>query len=322
MVQRLPIVLSCDISLRIVNMGYGVDPGFPKPPEFSRIITPAAWQVLCASSPAPRTSPLTGGTILKVVTAVIEIPQGSQNKYEYDVGRRQFSLGRVLYGSMHYPVNYGCVPDTWGEDHDPLDNLVIGSTAIDPMMPVSVRLVGVFSMTGNHGPDAKLIGVVDRDPRLAHVNRLDDLAPHLLKEIAHFFSQDKVLEGLPVTVSGYHDVEDAVKIFDQACLRFQQLRDTQLVGPALFTITGLQGFQVFDSREWPTLAVEVSINSGNKAITMVPSGAQTGSREARELREGVFSSGRGVTHPCDHSYQYRHSATLGGHGCLSAKRCG
>ncbi len=156
-----------------------------------------------------------------VVRAIIEIPQGSQNKYEVDVRTGAIRLDRVLYGAMHYPANYGFLPETWGKDNDPLDIVVYGSTAIDPGVEVSVRVLGALMMQDEHGPDAKLIGVVDVDPRMSEITTLDGLGRHRLKELRHFFQEYKALQGLPVTLGNYQDVSVAEREWRQSMERWQ-----------------------------------------------------------------------------------------------------
>ncbi len=160
--------------------------------------------------------------IATIVPAIIEIPQGSQNKYEYDNETGSMRLDRVLYSAMHYPVNYGFIPDTWGEDQDPLDVLVFGSTAIHPGVEVSVRILGALLMQDEHGPDAKLVGVVDADPRYAYVKVLEELGLHRLREVRQFFSEYKTLQGLRVTVGNYQDLDTATRLLDDARKRYQK----------------------------------------------------------------------------------------------------
>ncbi len=156
-----------------------------------------------------------------VVRAIIEIPQGSPNKYEVDVRTGAIRLDRVLYGAMHYPANYGFLPETWGKDNDPLDIVVYGSTAIHPGVAVSVRVLGALMMQDEHGPDAKLIGVVDVDPRMREITTLDGLGRHRLKELRHFFQEYKALQGLPVTLGNYQEVSVAEREWREAVERWR-----------------------------------------------------------------------------------------------------
>ncbi len=157
-----------------------------------------------------------------IVQTVIEIPQGSQNKYEYNQATGLTRLDRVLYAAMHYPVNYGFIPETWTEDDDPLDVLVFGSTAIHPLVEVDVRVIGALLMKDEHGPDAKVVGVVDRDPRYNHISAVDDLGTHRLREVRHFFAKYKNLQGLTTVVGNYQNVNTAVDLITAARQRYRQ----------------------------------------------------------------------------------------------------
>ncbi|HEX4778016.1 MAG TPA: inorganic diphosphatase [Acidimicrobiia bacterium] len=128
------------------------------------------------------------------IDVVIEIPRGSRNKYEYDHEQHVIRLDRRLFTATVYPADYGFVPDTLGEDGDPLDALVLVEDPTFPGCMVTARPVGVFWMTDEKGPDAKLICVLDRDPMMDRVEELHDLPQHLLNEIEHFFDVYKELE--------------------------------------------------------------------------------------------------------------------------------
>lgn len=155
-----------------------------------------------------------------LVRAVIEIRQGSKNKYEVDVRTGAILLDRVLYVAAHYPAHYGFVPDTWGEGDELLDILVYGSTAIHPAVEVSVRLLGALMMEDEHGPDAKLIGVVDADPRMSDITALEGLGRHRLQELRQFFQKYKLLQGLRVTLGNYQEVGVAEGILKDAVDRW------------------------------------------------------------------------------------------------------
>lgn len=138
-----------------------------------------------------------------VVEVFVEIPKGSRNKYEWDHRTRRFKLDRMLFSAVQYPGDYGFVPYTWAEDGDPLDALVMLGEPTFPGCTIASRVVGVFGMTDEKGPDAKLITVPDTDPRWSHVQELEDIPRHMLDEIGHFFSIYKDLEGKSVQVEGY-----------------------------------------------------------------------------------------------------------------------
>ncbi len=159
---------------------------------------------------------------MMIVRTIIEIPQGSQNKYEYDMATGTMRLDRVLHGAMHYPVNYGFIPKTWAEDQDPLDILVFGSTALLPGIEVAVRVVGALWMEDEHGIDHKIVGVVDTDPRFGHVRRAEDLGPHRLHEIRHFFQEYKALQGLLTKVGNFHDASTAENLINECRDRFNE----------------------------------------------------------------------------------------------------
>lgn len=150
-----------------------------------------------------------------IVDALIEIPLGSKNKYELDSKTGRIKLDRVLYASMMYPAEYGIVENTLAPDGDALDILVICSDPTFPGCIVPARVLGYLEMTDNGKTDYKLISVVDCDPRYNNYQRLGDLNPFILEEIANFFANYKVLQGVKVEVGAYHDMEDAMAVIDQ-----------------------------------------------------------------------------------------------------------
>ncbi|HVB90882.1 MAG TPA: inorganic diphosphatase [Acidimicrobiales bacterium] len=128
------------------------------------------------------------------IDVVIEIPTGSRNKYEYDHENHVIRLDRRLFTATTYPADYGFVPDTLSADGDPLDALVLVADPTFPGCVVRARILGVFFMRDEAGPDAKLLTVLEHDPQWDGVQDIDDLPPHLLNEISHFFSIYKDLE--------------------------------------------------------------------------------------------------------------------------------
>ena len=144
--------------------------------------------------------------------AVIEIPKGSHNKYEFDEELGIFKLDRVLYSPMHYPLDYGFIPETRSEDGDHLDVLVIGSDPLFCGCVVAVRPIGILNMVDSGEPDAKILGVQVKNPRFENVKDIKDIEqhnPHLLKEIAHFFKVYKDLQGKFVEIQGWQGIEAA-----------------------------------------------------------------------------------------------------------------
>jgi len=150
-----------------------------------------------------------------VVDALIEIPLGSKNKYEKDKITHRIRLDRVLYAAMIYPAEYGVLEDTLAPDGDELDILVICSDPTFPGCTVPARVLGYLDMVDNGKLDYKLISVVDCDPRYASVHELSDLNPFVLEEIANFFSNYKVLQGIKVDVGTYHGKEEAMQVIAQ-----------------------------------------------------------------------------------------------------------
>ncbi len=143
---------------------------------------------------------------------VVEIIKGSHNKYEYDEKLGVFMLDRVLYSPMHYPLDYGFIPETRSEDGDHLDAMIIGGDPVFPGCVVAVRPVGLFKMIDGGEEDFKILAVQARNPRFSHIQNLEDVDAynnHLTKEIAHFFSSYKHLEGKEVQVIGWEDVDKA-----------------------------------------------------------------------------------------------------------------
>jgi inorganic pyrophosphatase len=155
---------------------------------------------------------------------VIEIPGGSRNKYEFDHERHVIRLDRRLFSATVYPTDYGFVPDTLAEDGDPLDALVILDDPTFPGCWIAARPVGMFLMEDDAGPDAKIVCVPAGDPRWHHVDAIEQLPDHLLREIEHFFDVYKTLEpGKHSSTNGYSGVEDAWREVRAARQRFVEV---------------------------------------------------------------------------------------------------
>ena len=157
-----------------------------------------------------------------VVDALIEIPLGSKNKYEMDEVTGRIKLDRVLYASMIYPAEYGIVEHTLAPDGDPLDILVVCSEPTFPGCIVPARVLGYLEMLDNGKLDYKLISVVDCDPRYDDIHELADLPSFVLKEIANFFANYKVLQNVPVEVGQYYGKAEAVRIIAQCRKNFKK----------------------------------------------------------------------------------------------------
>ena len=156
------------------------------------------------------------------VDALIEIPKGSQNKYEFDKEAGVFRLDRVLYSPFHYPTEYGYIENTLAEDGDPLDVLVLTTIPTFPGCVIETRVIGVLIMADDKGQDEKLLGVPTKDPRFKEVQSLADVAPHILKEIAHFFQVYKDLENKVTKIEGWKGLEEAARILEESIVRYQK----------------------------------------------------------------------------------------------------
>jgi inorganic pyrophosphatase len=155
------------------------------------------------------------------VTVMIEIPKGSRNKYEYDKEKRVLRFDRMLFSAVHYPSDYGFIPDTLAQDGDPLDALVLVWEPTFPGCLIEARPVGLFKMWDEKGPDEKILCVPVSDPLWNYIESLTDVPPHLLKEIAHFFAIYKDLEEKKTGVEGWEDRDAAVKAIRESEHRYR-----------------------------------------------------------------------------------------------------
>ncbi len=155
------------------------------------------------------------------VFAVIEIPKRCQNKYEYNHEKGFFKLDRVLYSPMFFPTNYAFIPGTWGEDEDPLDIFVLSDEPINQGCVVLVRPVALLKMIDSGEEDNKIISVPVKDPRYNHINKKEDLNPHFLKEVVHFFQRYKELQNKRVEIVGWEDKNKALEEIKDCVERFK-----------------------------------------------------------------------------------------------------
>src|SRR5437899_12420264 len=155
-----------------------------------------------------------GDAIESGFRAIIEIPKGSKVKYELDKRTGLLWLDRVLHSAVHYPANYGFLPQTYCEDGDPLDVLVLGQEPVVPLCILRARAIGVMTMRDEKGQDDKVIAVHVDDPEYAHYQDIAELPPHRLRELERFFLDYKVLEQKTVEVGrirGHADAERVIK---------------------------------------------------------------------------------------------------------------
>ena len=161
-----------------------------------------------------------------VVNTIIEIPEGSRAKYEIDKETGLLKLDRVIYSSFHYPVNYGFIPQTLGQDHDPLDILVLCSQTIRSFCLVRAKVIGNMQMIDSGERDDKIIAVAIDDPSVNHYENIDELPHHFLLELRNFFEQYKVLESKKVAIDTFQDKETALSIISEAINYYQEKLST------------------------------------------------------------------------------------------------
>ena len=157
-----------------------------------------------------------GDNVPNSVNAIIEITNGSKGKYELDKETGLLLLDRVLSSSVMYPANYGFIPQTYCDDKDPLDILVICSVDIIPLTLVEAKIIGVMNMVDGGEQDDKIIAVAKNDPIFNYINDISELAPHTMKEIVHFFESYKALEKKNVVVEGVKGREAAQQVLVEA----------------------------------------------------------------------------------------------------------
>ena len=125
-------------------------------------------------------------------------------------------LDRILYSSLHYPVNYGFIPQTLGQDNDPLDILVMCSQSIQPLCLVEATVIGNMQMIDTGIADDKIIAVATKDPGVNYISEMSALPKHFIDVLRNFFEQYKVLENKVVEIDEFQDKTAAYKIIDEA----------------------------------------------------------------------------------------------------------
>ncbi|WP_221887765.1 inorganic diphosphatase [Chitinophaga polysaccharea] len=157
-----------------------------------------------------------GSEVPNVVNAIIEIPKGCRAKYELDKESGLLKLDRVLYSSVYYPANYGFIPQSYCDDHDPLDILVISQIECVPMCIIDAKIIGVMQMIDGGEADDKIIAVAANDMSVNHINDITELPPHFIDEMRHFFEEYKKLEKKTVVVEEFQNKEKAKQIILQS----------------------------------------------------------------------------------------------------------
>lgn len=157
----------------------------------------------------------------KIINAIIEIPKDSKLKFEMDKKTGLLKLDRFLYSAVHYPGDYGFIPQTLWYDDDPLDIIILTQRSVYPMTLVNARIIGVLRMVDNEEKDDKLLAVYDTDPRYEEFKDIKDLPKHMIQELKHFFETYKELQGKKCKVleilnreAAYKDIEVAQKMYE------------------------------------------------------------------------------------------------------------
>jgi len=168
----------------------------------------------------------TGNDAPAYVKCIVEIPKGSKGKYEMDKDTGLLRLDRVLFSSVHYPANYGFIPQTYCDDHDPLDILVICSIDVFPMCIINAKVIGAMEMVDGDERDNKIISVASNDMSVNYINNLSELPPHTLVELKRFFEDYKMLEHKNVIVEEFLNREKAYEVILESMQLYQEMKDT------------------------------------------------------------------------------------------------
>jgi inorganic pyrophosphatase len=164
----------------------------------------------------------TGKNAPEVVNGIIEIPRASRAKYELDKESGLLKMDRVLYSSVYYPANYGFIPQTYCDDKDPLDILILSQVTVVPMCIVSARVIGVMRMVDHGEMDDKIIAIAENDMSVEHINDISELPNHFIRELRSFFEDYKKLEHKEVIVEEFQDATIAREIVQQSIVDYRE----------------------------------------------------------------------------------------------------
>jgi inorganic pyrophosphatase len=165
-----------------------------------------------------------GDRVPQEFRAIVEIPFGSNVKYELDKGSGLIKLDRVLYSAVYYPANYGFIPQTLAEDDDPLDVLVLCQEAVAPLTLMRARAIGLMTMIDAGKKDHKIIAVAVHDPEFNSYYEAQEMPPHRLLMLRRFFQDYKQLEGKAVEVEEIQAAETAFPVITDALERYSKHR--------------------------------------------------------------------------------------------------
>src|SRR3954468_22461683 len=162
-----------------------------------------------------------GEEVPNFVNGIIEIPKGTRAKYELDKESGLLILDRVLFSSVMYPANYGFIPQTYCDDNDPLDILVLCSVDVYPLTLLEAKVIGVMHMVDNGEQDDKIIAVAKNDMSVNYINDLNEMPPHAMTEIVRFFKDYKKLECKNVTIEHMLGKRYAYKVIAESLDLYQ-----------------------------------------------------------------------------------------------------
>jgi inorganic pyrophosphatase len=158
-----------------------------------------------------------------IINVVVENYKGSSNKVEYDREEGVFKIDRVLYSAVFWPFDYGFIPQTWHEDEDPVDVVLLTTYPTFPGCVVTARPIGAIIMEDEKGIDDKVVAVPTEDPRFSHVKNVGDLPEHLKREVQEFFESYKRLEpGKFVKFKKWEDVKKANEMIEKAIKAYEE----------------------------------------------------------------------------------------------------
>ncbi|MDP3928795.1 MAG: inorganic diphosphatase [Bacteroidota bacterium] len=163
-----------------------------------------------------------GNELPEIVNGIVEIPKGTRAKYELDKSSGLIKLDRVLFSSVYYPANYGFIPQSYCDDKDPLDILILSQIELVPMCIVSAKVIGVMRMLDNGEADDKIIAVAAGDPSVSHINDITELPQHFISELRNFFEDYKKLEKKTVVVEEFFNKQTAIEILQASFKMYQE----------------------------------------------------------------------------------------------------
>jgi inorganic pyrophosphatase len=164
-----------------------------------------------------------GDHLPEIVNGIIEIPKGTRAKYELDKDSGLLKLDRVLYSSVYYPANYGFIPQSYCDDKDPLDILILSQIDVVPLCIVPAKVIGVMRMLDGGEADDKIIAVAVGDPSVSHINDISELPQHFISELRNFFEDYKKLENKTVVVEDFLDRKTALTILKESFELYQKI---------------------------------------------------------------------------------------------------